>query len=104
RAAAPPGPNSAPGTNPDTPACPATTFALQATPPTTSWSKTFGAASLTPAPGATASTTLRSPAPVVAAARASALDIPATSTTDARAGSTSVVYNVAPDGPPPPTP
>jgi Gametolysin peptidase M11 len=88
-------------TNTDTAACAATTFALQATPPTTSWSKTFGAASLTTAPGATTSTTLRISSPVVPAA-AYAIAIAATSTTDStRSDTTTVVYNVAPDGPPP---
>ena len=91
-------------TNTDTTACSATTFALQATLPTTSWSKTFGAASLTPAPGATASTTLRITSPVVVAAGAYPIAIAATSTTDARAGTTSVVYNVGPGEPPPPPP
>ena len=91
-------------TNTDTTACTATTFALQATPPTTSWSKTFGAASLTPAPGATASTTLRITSPVVAAG-AYTIAITATSSTDStRSGTTSVVYNVAPNGDPTLTP
>ena len=71
-------------TNTDTAGCAATTFALQATPPTTSWPKTFGAASLTPNPGETASTTLRITSPVVPPG-AYPIAIAATSTTDSHA-------------------
>ena len=84
--------------------CSASSFTLQATPPTTSWPKSFGASSLTMDPGATASTTLLISSPVVPSG-SYAIAIAATDTTDSTLSrSTSVVYNVAPGGPPPPQP
>jgi hypothetical protein len=86
-------------TNTDSAGCVASTFALQATPPTTSWSKAFGAPSLTLAPGATASTTLQITSPVVPAG-SYPIVVAATSTTDStQAASTTVSYTVASDSP-----
>jgi hypothetical protein len=91
-------------TNTDTAGCSAASFALQATAPTTSWQKSFGASSVTTNPGATASTTLRITSPVVPSG-SYAIAIAAASTTDSTlSGSTSVHYNVAPSAPPPPPP
>src|SRR5678815_794682 len=91
-------------TNTDTAGCSAASFTLQATPPTTSWQKSFGASSVTTNPGATTSTTLLISSPVVPSGSYT-IAIAATKTTDSTlSGSTSVVYNVAPDGPPPPQP
>jgi hypothetical protein len=91
-------------TNTDTAGCPAASVTLQATPPTTSWQQSFGAASVTTNPGATASTTLQITSPVVPSGSYATV-IAATSPTDSTlAGSTSVHYNVAPDAPPPPPP
>src|SRR6185369_11891184 len=91
-------------TSTDTAGCSAASFTLQATPPTTSWQKSFGASSVTTNPGATASTTLRITSPVVPSA-SYAIAIAAASTTDSTlSGSTSVHYNVAPSAPPPPPP
>jgi hypothetical protein len=91
-------------TNTDTAGCSAASFTLQATPPTTSWQKSFGASSVTTNPGATASTTLLITSPVVPSG-SYAIAIAAASTTDSTlSGSTSVLYNVAPSDPPPPPP
>jgi hypothetical protein len=91
-------------TNTDTAGCSAASVTLQATAPTTSWQKSFGASSVTTNPGATASTTLQITSPVVPSG-SYAIAIAAASTTDStRSGSTAVQYNVAPDAPPPPPP
>jgi hypothetical protein len=86
-------------TNTDSAGCPASTFALQATAPTTSWLKTWGTSGLFLAPGATASTTLRITSPVVPAG-SYPIVLAATNTTDSTyTASTTVYYNVASDGP-----
>jgi hypothetical protein len=91
-------------TNTDSVGCPASSFALQATAPTTSWQKSFGTSTVTANPGATASTTLRITSPVVPAG-SYLIGAAATSTTDATlSASTSMHYNVASDTPPPPPP
>ena len=91
-------------TNTDTAGCSAASFTLQATAPTTSWQKSFGASSVTTNPGATVSTTLRITSPVVPTGSYTIVSA-ATSTTDSTlSGSTSVLYNVAPSAPPPPPP
>jgi hypothetical protein len=89
-------------TNTDTAGCSAASFTLQATAPSTSWTNSFGASSVTTNPGATASTTLLITSPVVPFG-SYAIAIAATSTTDSTlSGSTSTGYNVAPSSPPPP--
>jgi len=91
-------------TNTDSVGCPASSFALQATAPTTSWQKSFGTSTVTAIPGATASTTLRITSPVVPAG-SYLIGAAATSTADATlSASTSMHYNVASDTPPPPPP
>ena len=85
-------------TNTDTAGCSAASFTLQATAPTTSWQKSFGASSVTTNPGATASTTLRITSPIVPTGSYTIVSA-ATSTTDSTlSGSTSMLYNVAPSG------
>ena len=84
-------------TNNDSAECSASTFTFQATPPTTSWQKSFTAPSVTLIPGATASMTLQITSPIVAAGSYT-VGIVATSTTDSTlSDSTSVLYNVGPD-------
>jgi hypothetical protein len=89
-------------TNTDSVGCPASSFTLQATTPTTSWQKSFGTSSLTTNPGATASTTLGITSPVVPAG-SYLIGAAVTSITDSTlSASTSMHYNVASDTPPSP--
>jgi len=89
-------------TNNDSAECSASTFTFQATPPNTSWQKSFTAPSVTLIPGATASLTLQITSPTVGAG-SYIVGIVATSTTASTlSDSTSVAYNVALDVPTPP--
>ena len=85
-------------TNTDSAGCSASTFTLQATAPTTSWQKSFGASSVTADPGATVSTTLRITSPVVPTGSYAIVSAATSTTASPLSGSASMFYNVAPDG------
>jgi hypothetical protein len=90
-------------TNADSAGCSASTFALAATAPTTSWQKSFGASSVTAGPGTTVSTTLSITSPIVPAGSYAIVSAATRTTASPPSGSGSMQYNVAPDGPPPAT-
>ena len=83
-------------TNTDSAGCAASTFTLQATVPTTSWQKSFGAPSVTTNPGATGSTTLRITSPSVPTGSYAIVSAATRTTASPLSGSGSVLYNVAP--------
>ncbi len=91
-------------TNTDSAGCSASTFTLQATAPTPSWQKSFGASSVTTGPGATVSTTLRITSPSVPTGSYTIVSAATRTSASPLSGSGSVLYNVGPDGPPPPPP
>ena len=86
-------------TNTDSAGCSASTFTFKATPPTTSWGKSFAAPSVTLNAGATAPTTMQITSPTVAPGPYT-VDVAATSTTNSTlSDSTSVLYNVGGNDP-----
>jgi hypothetical protein len=91
-------------TNNDSAGCSASSFALQATAPTTSWQKSFGASSVTTNPGATGSTTLQITSPSVPTGSYAIVSAATRTTASPLSGSGSTYYNVAPGDVPPGTP
>ena len=91
-------------TNTDSAGCSASSFTLQATAPTTSWQKSFGASSVTTNPGATVSTTLRITSPIVPTGSYAIVSAATRTTASPLSGSGSMYYNVAPGEVPPGTP
>ena len=88
-------------TNTDTTGCTASSFTLQATAPTTDWQTSLGASTFSMNPGGTISTTLQVTSSPTEADGSYTIVVAATSTTDSTlSGSTSVLYNVDPDGDP----
>ena len=81
-------------TNTDSAGCSASSFTLQATAPTTSWQKSFGASNVTAGPGATVSTTLRITSPTVPTGSYAILSAATSTRASPLSGSASVLYNV----------
>jgi hypothetical protein len=81
-------------TNNDGAGCSASTFALQATAPTTNWQKTYATASGNINPGATLSTTLRITSPAVPNGSYTIVSAATRTTASPLSGSATVNYNV----------
>jgi hypothetical protein len=84
-------------TNTDSAGCSASSFTLQATAPT-GWQKSFAVPSVTINPGATLSTTLQATSPIVPPGSYTIGGTATSSMAPTLSSSTSVLYNVAPDG------
>jgi hypothetical protein len=87
--------------NTDSAGCSASSFTLQATAPT-GWQKSFGASSVTTNPGTTVSTTLRITSPSVPSGAYTIVSAATSTTASPLSGSASMLYTVAPNGPPVP--
>jgi Gametolysin peptidase M11 len=91
-------------TNTDSPECPPSSFAVQATTPIGGWQTTLGASNVAISPGATVWTMLRVSSPAVAPGPYTIGSSVINSTTSSLSGATSVVYSVASTTAPPVTP